>query len=29
MQYFNGMSEQAQFFDKFEEQIGVGFWYDY
>jgi hypothetical protein len=28
-QYFNGMSEQRQFFNKFEEQIGVGLWYDF
>jgi len=28
-QYFNGMSEQGQFFQQFEEQIGVGLWYDY
>ncbi len=29
MQYFNGMSEQAQFFNRFEQQIGAGVWYDY
>ena len=29
MQYFNGMSEQCQFFNTFEEQIGVGLWYDF
>jgi hypothetical protein len=29
LQYFNGMSEQAQFFNRFEEQIGAGVWYDY
>jgi hypothetical protein len=29
MQYFNGMSELGQFFDRFEEQIGGGLWYDY
>jgi hypothetical protein len=29
MQYFNGMSDQYQFYQTFEEQIGVGFWYDY
>jgi hypothetical protein len=29
MRYFNGMSEQGQFFNTFEEQIGVGFWYDF
>ncbi|MBN2578169.1 MAG: DUF1207 domain-containing protein [Pirellulales bacterium] len=27
--YFNGMSEQTQFYDRFEEQIGLGLWYDY
>jgi len=29
MQYFNGMSDQGQFFNQFEEQIGMGLWYDY
>jgi hypothetical protein len=29
MQYFNGMSDQYQFYNKFEEQIGFGLWYDY
>jgi hypothetical protein len=29
MQYFNGMSEQYQFWSRFEEQIGAGIWYDY
>jgi len=29
MQYFNGMSDQYQFFDTFEEQIGFGLWYDF
>jgi hypothetical protein len=29
VQYFNGMSDQAQFFDKSEEQIGMGLWYDF
>jgi hypothetical protein len=29
MQYFNGMSDQYQFYNRFEEQIGVGLWYDY
>jgi hypothetical protein len=29
MRYFNGMSEQGQFFDTFEEQVGVGLWYDF
>ena len=29
MQYFNGMSDQGQFYNTFEEQIGLGLWYDY
>ena len=29
MQYFNGMSDQYQFYNRFEEQIGLGLWYDY
>lgn len=29
MQYFNGMSDQYQFYRQFEEQIGAGLWYDY
>ena len=29
MHYFNGMSDQYQFFDQFEEQLGVAVWYDY
>ncbi len=29
MQYFNGKSDQYQFFTQHEEQIGVGLWYDY
>jgi hypothetical protein len=29
MQYFNGMSDQYQFYNVFEEQIGAGLWYDY
>ena len=29
MEYFNGLSEQTQFYNKFEEQIGAGLWYDY
>ncbi len=29
VQYFNGLSDQAQFFRQFEEQIGFGVWYDY
>lgn len=27
--YFNGMSSQYETFDKFEEQVGVGMWYDF
>ncbi len=29
MQYFNGLSEQYQFYNRFEEQIGIGLWYNY
>jgi hypothetical protein len=29
VEYFNGMSEQYQFYDRFEEQIGGGLWYDF
>ncbi len=29
LQYFNGLSEHAQFYNTFEEQIGVGLWYDF
>jgi hypothetical protein len=29
MQYFNGLSDQAQFYRTFEEQIGIGLWYDF
>lgn len=29
MQYFNGMSDQYQFYNTFEEQIGFGIWYDF
>jgi hypothetical protein len=29
MQYFNGLSDQYQFYKTFEEQIGVGLWYDF
>jgi Protein of unknown function (DUF1207) len=28
-QYLNGMSPQFQFFDQFEEQFGLGLWYDF
>ena len=27
--YYNGKSSQFQFFDNFEEQIGLGLWYDF
>ncbi len=27
--YFNGMSEQREFFNQFEEQVGLGLWYDF
>lgn len=27
--YFNGMSEQYQFYRDFEEQVGIGLWYDF
>lgn len=27
--YFNGMSAQRQFYDQFEEDLGVGLWYDF
>ncbi len=29
MQYFNGLSDQYQFYSQFEEQIGFGLWYDF
>ena len=29
MHYFNGMSDQYQFLNNYEDQIGVGMWYDY
>jgi hypothetical protein len=29
LHYFNGKSSQYQFFNQFEEQIGVGMWYDF
>ncbi|MGW8257335.1 MAG: DUF1207 domain-containing protein [Thermoguttaceae bacterium] len=28
-QYFNGMRNQGEFYNSFEEQIGLGIWYDY
>jgi hypothetical protein len=29
MHYFNGMSDQFEFFDQYESKIGLGIWYDY
>lgn len=29
LQYFNGMSDMAQFLHEHEEQIGLGMWYDF
>jgi hypothetical protein len=29
VQYFNGMSEEGEFYNKYEEQIGGGLWYDF
>jgi hypothetical protein len=29
MQYFNGLSDQYQFFNTFEESLSFGLWYDY
>lgn len=29
LHYYNGKSNQFQFFNQFEEQIGFGIWYDY
>ena len=29
LHYFNGKSSQYQIFNQFEEQIGVGMWYDF
>ncbi|MFO0903132.1 MAG: DUF1207 domain-containing protein [Pirellulales bacterium] len=29
MMYYNGMSNQFSFYNRFEQQIGVGVWYDY
>lgn len=28
-QYFDGMSEQYPFFDKYEQQVGLGAWFDF
>lgn len=29
LHYLNGLSDQFQFFDRFEQQLGAGFWYDF
>lgn len=29
VQYYNGKSQQYEFFDQFEEQFGIGMWFDY
>jgi hypothetical protein len=29
MEYFNGMSDQYEFYSQFEEQIGMGLWFDF
>ena len=29
VQYFNGMSDNAQFYNRFEQYVGFGLWYDY
>lgn len=29
MEYFNGMSEQYEFFNQHEEKVGLGVWYDF
>jgi hypothetical protein len=29
LQYYNGKSSQYQFFQQFEQQLGVGLWYDF
>jgi hypothetical protein len=29
IQYFNGMSDQGEFYNRFEEQFGWGVWYDF
>jgi hypothetical protein len=29
LDYYNGKSSQAEFFDNWEQQIGVGLWYDF
>jgi len=29
LHYYNGKSSQFEFFDQFEQQVGLGLWYDY
>ena len=29
LHYYNGLSDQFQFYRQFEQQIGAGLWYDY
>jgi hypothetical protein len=29
MHYFQGMSDQWEFFDQFEDKLGFGLWYDF
>jgi hypothetical protein len=29
LEYFNGQSPQYEFFNQFEQHVGVGFWYDF
>ena len=29
MQYYNGMSDQFEFYDQYEDKLGFGIWYDY
>jgi hypothetical protein len=29
VQYFNGLSDQGQFYNQFEQYVGMGLWYDY
>jgi hypothetical protein len=29
VEYYNGKSRQFEFFNRFEQQIGGGLWYDY
>jgi hypothetical protein len=29
VEYYNGLSRQFEFFDQFEQQVGLGIWFDY